>query len=363
MSNLLEGAAGLRHFHLLISTLIFNINNASLSELNGIWAMVLYKGHNKDKESDRSYRTISTCPLLAKCLDIYIGKMSYDSWRLAQAPTQFQGEGSSHELAALLLTEVVQHSLHTAKTPVFGIFLDAMSAFDVVVRQNAMVAAYKAGTKDQGLVYLDARLASRRTFPQWDTTIMGPIHDLRGMEQGAVNSDRLYKLCNKSQLLEALSSGLGASIGDIVIAAIGQEDDDVLLTTCPTKLACLLHLTMLYCKRQHVKLVPEKTKLLVWSPKSQLQRTELLKLSCQITIDSKNIEYSSSAEHVGVTRSIDGGNMPHLLDRVSAHRRAMGSVLHTGAARHHNGNPAATLYSLRDFMAVQFFSPVWLPLC
>ena len=163
------------------------------------------------------------------------------------------------------------------------------------------------------------------------------------MEQGAVNSDRLYKLCNNSQLLEALSSGLGASIGDIVIAAIGQADDVVLLTTCPTKLACLLHLTMLYCKRQHVKLVPEKTKLLVWSPKSQLQRTELLKLSCQITIDSKNIEYSSSAEHVGVTRSIDGGNMPHLLDRVSAHRRAMGSVLHTGAARHHNGNPAATL--------------------
>ena len=56
------GAAGMRHFHLLLSTLIANLNNASLSEMNDIWAMVLYKGHNKDKESDRSYRTISTCP-------------------------------------------------------------------------------------------------------------------------------------------------------------------------------------------------------------------------------------------------------------------------------------------------------------
>ena len=81
------GAAGLRHFHLLMSTLISNLNNASLSEMNDIWAMILYKGHNKDKESDRSYRTISTCPLLAKCLDLFMGSRYYTRWRAAQAPT------------------------------------------------------------------------------------------------------------------------------------------------------------------------------------------------------------------------------------------------------------------------------------
>ena len=43
-----------------MSTLIANLNNASRSELNDIWTMVLYKGHNKDKEIDRSYRTILT---------------------------------------------------------------------------------------------------------------------------------------------------------------------------------------------------------------------------------------------------------------------------------------------------------------
>ena len=181
------GAAGLRHFHLLMSTLISNLNNSSLHELNDIWAMILYKGHSKDKESDRSYRTISTCPLLAKCLDLYIGQRYYDSWRQAQAPTQFQGEGSSHDLAALLLTEVIQHRIHHDKAPLLGIFLDAMSAFDVVVRQNAMVAAYQAGTKDQGLLYLNDRMESRKTYPQWGTTIMGPILDKRGYEQGGVN--------------------------------------------------------------------------------------------------------------------------------------------------------------------------------
>ena len=129
-----------------------------------------------------------------------------------------------------------------------------------------MVAAYKAGIQDQGLLYLDARMANRQTFPQWNTTLMGPIKDLRGYEQGAVNSDRLYKLCNNSQLLEAESSGLGVDIGQVHVGAIGQADDVVLLTTCLVKLACLLHLTSLYCQREHVELVPEKTKLLAWSP-------------------------------------------------------------------------------------------------
>jgi hypothetical protein len=350
------GSAGLRHFHLLMTSLISNLNNASLHEINDIWAMILYKGHKKDKESDRSYRTISTCPLLAKCLDLYIGKRYYSKLQLSQAPTQFQGEGSSHELAALLLSEVVQHSLFKDSKPVFAIFLDAKSAFDVVVRQNAIVAAYNAGSTDQGLLYLDARMANRRTFPQWDTTIMGPINDKLGVEQGAVNSDRIYKLCNNSQLLEAQSSGLGVDLGQVHVAGIGLADDVALLTNCPTKLACLLHLTLLYCQRQHAQLVPEKTKLLVWSPSNKKSETELLKLSCPITIEDLTIQYSDTAEHVGILRSVAGDNMPHILDRISAHRRALSSVLFTGAARHHRANPTAAFQLEKLYASPVMFS-------
>jgi hypothetical protein len=35
--------------------------------------------------------------------------------------------------------------------------------------------------------------------------------------------------------------------------------------------------------------------------------------------------------------------MPHVLDRISAHRRAMASVLPAGAARHHRAKPSVTL--------------------
>ena len=352
------GSAGLRHFHLLLTTLLSNINNSSIQELNDIWAMILYKGHGKDKESDRSYRTISTCPLLAKCLDVYVGRCYYGMWKSIGAPTQFQGEGSSHELASLLLTETISFSLYQSRKPIFVIFLDAKSAFDVVLRQNAIVEAYKAGTQDQGLIYLNNRLKSRRTYVEWERSLMGPIEDLRGLEQGAVNSDRIYKLCNNSQLEKAQASNMGVDLDGIMVASIGQADDVALLSDSPEKLRCLLCLTSLYCSRQHVELVPEKTRLLVWTPKNKQAQTNLLKLSCPIFVGNKQIEYSSSADHVGVVRSTNGGNIPHIMDRISAHIRAISYVLHSGAARHHTASPSSTILLDKLYGASVLFSGI-----
>ena len=81
----------------------------------------------------------------------------------------------------------------------------------------------------------------------------------------------------------------------------------------------------------------------MWSPSNQKQATGLLKLSCPISIGKLDISYSKSAEHVGVLRSTDGGNMPHILDRLSSQRRAMAAVFFTGAGQHHRANPSATM--------------------
>ena len=77
---------------------------------------------------------------------MYIRELSLPDWNKAQAETQYQGEGSSHELAALLLREVIQHSLHSLKLPVFAIFLDAKSAFDRVLREILIRNLFVAGS-------------------------------------------------------------------------------------------------------------------------------------------------------------------------------------------------------------------------
>ena len=54
------------------------------------------------------------------------------------------------------------------------------------------------------------------------------------------------------------------------------------------------------------------------------------------------IPFSTGAEHVGILRN-EGGNLPHIMARVKAHQGALNAILHTGAARAHRGNPAASL--------------------
>lgn len=151
--------------------------------------------------------------MISKALDSYIGSLYSDGWSNAQADTQFQGTGSSHKLAALLLTESINHSLYVLKKPYFLLLLDAKSAFDLIPKESVIVNAFKAGTQDQGLLYLNNRLGNRQTFCEWSKSLMGPIHDNLGVEQGGINSDRLYKLANNNQIRAAQNSLLGVDLG------------------------------------------------------------------------------------------------------------------------------------------------------
>ena len=65
------GFEALNHFQFILNAIIENIANAEIPEINTVHAHILYKGHKKDKTVDSSYRTISTCPFIAKCLDTY----------------------------------------------------------------------------------------------------------------------------------------------------------------------------------------------------------------------------------------------------------------------------------------------------
>ena len=336
------GIEGAKHFHFLMNHVVSNINLFSLPELNSVWAMVLHKGHGKPKDEDRSYRTISTCPLLAKAIDKYIGSLYESGWAAVQADTQFQGTGSSHELAALLLSETIQFSLFSSKKPLFVLLLDAKSAFDKILSEVIIKNAFLSGSRGQGLLYLADRLANRLTFVEWDKCLMGPILDKLGVEQGGVLSDRLYKLANNEQLSTAQLSQLGVLINNICVSSIGQADDTALVSDCIFKLQHLLQLTVEYCEKYHVELVPEKTKLLCFAPPGMDATAAYWKLVSPVRLGDRMIPFSDEAEHVGILRSVHG-NLPNIFTRISAHNNALRAVLPAGLARGHRGNPAASL--------------------
>ena len=98
-----------------------------------------------------------------------------------------------------------------------------------------------------------------------------------------------------------------------------------------------------FCKRYQVKLCTEKTKLLVFATKKMKLEVDYAMKTNPVNIDGTKINFVDSAEHVGMLRS-SAGNSPTILARLTAHRNALKAVLHTGIARGHRGNPAASLH-------------------
>ena len=334
------GHEGLVHFNFLMNLVIREINTSTVKELNTVHALLLHKGHGKSVTSDRSYRTISTCPVIAKALDIHIHDLFIDNWNEVQADTQYQGEGTSHELASLLVTETIQHSLYNLKEPLFMLLLDARSAFDTVVTKFLVRNLYLTGMTGSSLLYMDNRLSNRVTYCSWDQELMGPIRDEHGLEQGGCNSSDNYKIYNNELLKTVQKSCQGVDLGNhLVVSAVGQADDVALLSNNIFKLYNILHLTLKYCRDYHVELCADKTRLLQFSPSS----SSLPYLPFNpIRVNNQQIDFSLQGEHVGIIRS-PSGNLPHLMHRFTAHRKALGAVLFSGLARNHRGNLAAAV--------------------
>ena len=130
---------------------------------------------------------------------------------------------------------------------------------------------------------------------------------------------------------------------------MGQADDVCLLSDSTHSLNCLLQLAMDYAKEYHIEMVPEKTKLLCYTPRGQELDTYYWKAVSPVSMEGLRIGFSEEAEHVGILRSTGAGNMPSILSRQAAHTKAVHAVLPAGLARGHYGNPAAALRVERLF--------------
>ena len=225
----------------------------------------------------------------------------------------------------------------------YCIFLDAKSAIDKILREFCIKSAFLAGSCSQGLIYLDNRLKNRQTYVEWDKTLMGPIKDTLGVEQGGCNSDRLYKLANNKELIITQQSDLGLHLGDVHCASVGQADDVALISDSIHNLQCILQLAIEYTKEYHIELVPEKTKLMCFTPRGQELDTYYWKTVSPINIRGLRIGFCEEADHVGILRSTKAGNMASIVARQSAHIKAVHAVLPAGIARGHAGNPAAAI--------------------
>ena len=235
--------------------------------------------------------------------------------------------------------------------------LSCRSAFDLALKEFIINNLFHFGIRDQGLVLIDQRLANRQTVCEWNKVLMGPIKDQCGVEQGGINSSDFYKIYNNEQLDLAQSSEFGIEPGPVVISSIGQADDVTLLAYNLYALQGLVDLTQYYCKKYCVSLSTEKTKLQVYSASNQGSETFLARCTSLLNVNGDPIEFVDKTEHVGILRS-PSGNLPHILSRITAHRRALFSILPSGIAMAHRGNPAVNLRTHSIYCTPVLFSGV-----
>ena len=178
-----------------------------------------------------------------------------ETWDQDQSPTQFQGSGSSHELASLLLTECIQFSMKSLKKPTYVLYLDAKSAFDVVQKELLIKNLFfLLENPEQLLLHVNNRIANRKTYLDWNGSLMGPITDQQGLEQGGSSSSDFYKIFGKEQLSLAQKSKLGVKMGEITVSCIGQADDTILVSNNINDLFFLLVLTNIFSDKYLVEL-------------------------------------------------------------------------------------------------------------
>ena len=154
------------------------------------------------------------------------------------------------------------YSLYVLKQPLFILYLDARSAFDEVIREILVRDLFFFGTINKDLLYINHRLEYWKTYAEWDMTMMGPISDEVGVEQGGVNSGDYYKIYGRNEHMMAQQSGLGVKLSrDLVISVIGQADDTALVSNKLHSIQNLLQLSLNYCSKANIELCPEKTVL------------------------------------------------------------------------------------------------------
>ena len=148
-----------------------------------------------------------------------------------------------------------------------------------------------------------------------------------------------YKLYSNELLVTAQESELGVDMGGhLVLSAVGQADDTVLMSNDIIRLNLLLQLAKSYCEIFFVQLSQRKTKLLMISP----PRTQSCVTFNPIKNNNKEIQFVDQAELVGMVRA-KKGNMPNILKRISALKKSFGNLVTCGLARGHRSNPAASL--------------------
>ena len=155
----------------------------------------------------KNYRSITVTPILSKVLENVLME------RIKQIILEHQNklqrgftESSSPMNCSLILEESIRENKDN-NLPTLIAFLDAKSAFDVVIHTSLMRKLFHIGTERQCWNLIDNLYSDVETLVMWGGQLSDSFEIRQGVRQGGILSTNMNKAYN-NKLLDRLESAM-----------------------------------------------------------------------------------------------------------------------------------------------------------
>ena len=192
----------------------------------------------KSSKDYSNYRPVALCSTLSKVLEHLILESYGDHLQSSHLQFGFK-PGCSTTHCTGLVKSVVSHYLNRG-SQVFGCFLDASKAFDLVDHQILFQKLFDRGLPLPVLRFLTSWYKFQKCCVHWGSCFSAPFSVSNGVRQGSVLSPLLFAVYIDELLSDLSSCGVGCYCGDLFAGCVCYADDIVLLAPCQSALRTML---------------------------------------------------------------------------------------------------------------------------
>ena len=235
-------------------------------------------------------------------------------------------ERSSSANTGFLLTEAIAEA-KDQNIPLYGAFLDASKAFDVVWHAGMLAKLSHLGVSGNQWQVYHSLYQDMTSQVKEEGLLSRSFEEKQGVRQGGIPSTELFK-CRGHQVLEDLEqSNQGFSIGEVDVSAPTCADDMTLLSSTSIGLQRLLTIAQTDAALERYQYSKAKSKVMVFGSTASVN---IWKEDPPWILRGNTLDVSAEETHLGLIRTPKDTVTKLVQDNIKKARRSAYSLMSAG---------------------------------
>ena len=255
----------------------------------------LIKNKNGDLSDLNNYRAIAISTVFSKLFEGVIEKFLHSSTFIDNYQFGFK-RGLSTGLCTSVFKQTVDYYINRG-SHVFACFVDFKKAFDSVNYWKLFLKLLNDGVNALIVRLLAAWYCNQICYVRWRSTVSTGFHMSNGTRQGGSLSPYLFTRYIREMLGAIVDSGIGCSIGSVLINVLAYADDLVLIAPSWKALQLLLDILNVQAAAIDMHCNTDKTVCMMFPP---LNRRRIISNSFPLLkIGANYVKYVSRFKYLG----------------------------------------------------------------